>query len=181
MIIRSFIQLSRAWYSEANLKDADFIDEISIQAEKSGGLICEFSLRWFDLADDKAPAPRLEIFDDAWTGFFEHFGDFLQMLGGYDQGNWTPDKISAKLVELGIEDATPSESQENTSVTAKADLIKTCRKTVLVELTEIARSSLGIETLVTRNSDDLDFHELSVWQIKEALQTAYDQGAAGSA
>lgn len=43
-------------------------------------------------------------------------------------------------------------------------------------LENIANSVLGIETLETRNSDDLDFHEVSVWGLKEALMQAYTMG-----
>jgi len=32
------------------------------------------------------------------------------------------------------------------------------------------------ETLETRNSDSLDFHETAVWSIKEALQQAFELG-----
>ena len=43
-------------------------------------------------------------------------------------------------------------------------------------LTENAAKILNIETLDTRNSDRLDCHELSVWQIKKALEAAYAAG-----
>ncbi|CAA7620531.1 hypothetical protein [Magnetospirillum sp. SS-4] len=43
-------------------------------------------------------------------------------------------------------------------------------------LTEIATQILGFETLDTRKSDRLDFHELAVWQIKAALEAAYAAG-----
>lgn len=35
---------------------------------------------------------------------------------------------------------------------------------------------LGIETLKTRNSDGLDFNDLSVWTLEKALQRAYEMG-----
>lgn len=38
----------------------------------------------------------------------------------------------------------------------------------------IARGYLGIPTLETRRSDSLDFHDVAVWQLKAALQAAYD-------
>ena len=41
---------------------------------------------------------------------------------------------------------------------------------------KIAADHLSIETLETRNSDSLDFHEVSVWNIKNALQAAFDAG-----
>ena len=43
-------------------------------------------------------------------------------------------------------------------------------------LTQIASKFLDIETLKTQNSDDKDFHDLAVWQIKEALEKAFAAG-----
>lgn len=43
-------------------------------------------------------------------------------------------------------------------------------------LKNIADKSLRIETLETRKSDSLDFHEVSVWGVKEALEAAYKAG-----
>ena len=40
----------------------------------------------------------------------------------------------------------------------------------------IAKTELRIDTLETRNSDSLDFHEISVWSIKRALEKAYTYG-----
>jgi hypothetical protein len=47
-------------------------------------------------------------------------------------------------------------------------------------LADIARTTLGLETLETRRSDSLDFHDLAVWQIKQALQAAYEAGRASA-
>ena len=44
-------------------------------------------------------------------------------------------------------------------------------------LTLIAQKHLGIETLETRNSDSLDFHDTAVWCIKDALEVAFKAGA----
>ncbi len=44
------------------------------------------------------------------------------------------------------------------------------------KLEEIAKGCLGISTLNTRNSDRLDFHEIAVWNLKQALQLAYTAG-----
>ena len=41
---------------------------------------------------------------------------------------------------------------------------------------KIAKTTLHLETLETRNSDSLDFHEVSVGQIKLALRAAYEAG-----
>lgn len=43
-------------------------------------------------------------------------------------------------------------------------------------LTDIAKKHLNIATLKTRNSDSLDFHDVAVWAIKEALREAYEAG-----
>ncbi len=43
-------------------------------------------------------------------------------------------------------------------------------------LAKIAATILDLETLATRNSDRLDFHELSVWSIKAALEAAFAAG-----
>jgi hypothetical protein len=45
------------------------------------------------------------------------------------------------------------------------------------QLAAIAKQHLGIETLETQHSDSLDFHDLSVWSIKAALQAAFDLGS----
>ena len=36
----------------------------------------------------------------------------------------------------------------------------------------------NIETLETRNSDGLDFHDVAVWAIRDALEAAYAAGFA---
>jgi len=43
-------------------------------------------------------------------------------------------------------------------------------------LTKIAKEHLRLETLETRKSDSLDFHDISVWSIKSALEAAYKAG-----
>ena len=44
-------------------------------------------------------------------------------------------------------------------------------------LQQIAREKLCIETLETRHSDSLDFHEVSVWCLQDALEAAFHEGA----
>ena len=43
-------------------------------------------------------------------------------------------------------------------------------------LARIAKEHLDIETLATRMSDSLDFHDVSVWDVKAALEAAYQAG-----
>jgi hypothetical protein len=44
----------------------------------------------------------------------------------------------------------------------------------------IARNILEIETLAERKSDSLDFHEVSVWGLRDALLAAYELGLAAA-
>ena len=43
-------------------------------------------------------------------------------------------------------------------------------------LAAIAKEHLFIDTLETRRSDSLDFHDVAVWAVKAALQAAFDAG-----
>lgn len=45
-------------------------------------------------------------------------------------------------------------------------------------LRRIASKKLHVHTLQTQNSDDLDFHDIPVWGIKEALEEAFNAGYA---
>lgn len=44
----------------------------------------------------------------------------------------------------------------------------------------LAKEHLFIDTLQTQYSDRLDFHDVSVWAIKAALQAAYEAGASAA-
>lgn len=44
------------------------------------------------------------------------------------------------------------------------------------QITQIAQTRLGIATLETRNNDHLDFYDLSVGNIRSALESAYEAG-----
>jgi hypothetical protein len=43
-------------------------------------------------------------------------------------------------------------------------------------LQQIAKEHLLIETLETRRSDRLDFHDVAVWGVKSALLAAFEAG-----
>ena len=43
-------------------------------------------------------------------------------------------------------------------------------------LTQIAQQHLHIETLETRRSDSLDFHDVAVWCLREALEATFNAG-----
>lgn len=45
-----------------------------------------------------------------------------------------------------------------------------------IEIMRIAKMELGLDTLEARRCDSLDFHELSVWNIRKALEAAFTAG-----
>jgi len=45
---------------------------------------------------------------------------------------------------------------------------------------QIAREKLGVETLETQRSDSLDFREVAVWQLRAALEAAFEAGLAAA-
>ncbi|GLZ23130.1 DUF6900 domain-containing protein [Burkholderia plantarii] len=47
---------------------------------------------------------------------------------------------------------------------------------LLVLFEDIARRHLLIPTLTTRNHDRLDFHDVAVWCVRDALAAAYEAG-----
>ena len=47
-------------------------------------------------------------------------------------------------------------------------------------LMEIAAKHFHIDTLEIRNSDGLDFHDVSVWSIRAALEAAFAAGQAAT-
>ncbi|ODA19773.1 hypothetical protein A9G00_33835 [Achromobacter xylosoxidans] len=55
---------------------------------------------------------------------------------------------------------------------AKPSLSRAARAEILA----IAVQQLGLKTLRRRNSDSLDFHELAVQQIRDALEAGYLAG-----
>jgi len=44
------------------------------------------------------------------------------------------------------------------------------------QLLQIASKFFNVDTLEVRNSDSLDFHEVSIWGIKDALKAAFIAG-----
>ncbi len=61
---------------------------------------------------------------------------------------------------------------------AYAEGVARCQRQIDVDaqLASIARRTMQIPTLDARNSDRLDFHEVSVWEILKALRLAYRAG-----
>jgi len=55
-------------------------------------------------------------------------------------------------------------------------MTKPAAQTLDQQMQQIALDHLFIETLETRHSDRMDFHEVSVWGVKSALMAAYEAG-----
>ena len=55
-------------------------------------------------------------------------------------------------------------------------MTKQAAQTLDQQMQQIALDHLFIETLETRHSDRLDFHDVSVWGVKSALMAAYEAG-----
>ena len=53
---------------------------------------------------------------------------------------------------------------------------RTAEETALTVIDDIAKREFRVETLELRHSDSLDFYDVSVWQIKDALMAAYQAG-----
>ncbi len=64
---------------------------------------------------------------------------------------------------------------------AKRRTKKTAREQRLEAALDGIKQATGIETFETRRSDVLDFHDVAVWQIREAIKTAFDAGDPGHA
>ncbi|HYW79201.1 MAG TPA: hypothetical protein VE890_06460 [Thermoguttaceae bacterium] len=56
--------------------------------------------------------------------------------------------------------------------------LKECKRRIAIDgqLESIARRLLRIETLASRKADHLDFPEVAVWALQDALRAAYDAG-----
>ena len=63
-------------------------------------------------------------------------------------------------------------------MTAKTRPAKTPSEALLLEIA--AKHFPSIETLETRNSDSLDFRDVAVWSIRDALAAAFAAGQAAA-
>ena len=112
------------------------------------------------------------------SSFGRHLADDLSVIKGMPgiaNGPSSAKAITAHLIkrinDKGWRDCFENAIREETG--------KTYPKTQSKEniFTEIAQRHLHVDTLVKRNSDSLDFHEVSVWGISAALEAAFQAGA----
>lgn len=97
--------------------------------------------------------------------------DDLHVLSGYHLVNRIGYLITTKPVPDGAdyEVHIPFERDDESREVAS-------NETADDRLAQIAREHLRIPTLDTRNSDSLDFYDVAVWCVKDALQAAFEAG-----
>jgi hypothetical protein len=70
----------------------------------------------------------------------------------------------------------PGECNRHQRQPKETTMTKQAAQTLDQQMQQIALDHLFIETLETRNSDRMDFHEVSVWGVRSALMAAYEAG-----
>ena len=98
----------------------------------------------------------------------------INMLNRYSFTDGTIRDSLAQFAYLLDQRTSLNDIKRSSYESAKA--VKEGKLSVEKGLENIANNVLGIDTLETRNSDSLDFYEVSVWGIKEALMQAYNMG-----
>ena len=100
-----------------------------------------------------------------------------------DPANWTLvgdlDHARNQLVEIlaFLTEQEPGQVVRRLDETRTTDLTTTIANPTRDEiLAAIAAETLKVRTLETRRSDALDFHDVAVWSIREALERAYAAG-----
>jgi hypothetical protein len=101
--MRTYIQLSRAWYADANLRNAPYVDNIAFMEDEPQ---IECQIYWYDLG---ALCPRLEVFDDQWQAFTVFADVFTDMATDLANQNVSPSYFCEFLKAHGFEDVTPAE------------------------------------------------------------------------
>ena len=101
MFPRSFIQLSRAWYAEANTRPP-LVDDITIHVDDMGW----FKIEWVVVTGEVGC--RLQVWHDAWKAL-DKCQDLIWWLGAMDKEgkNPSPSEVVHALVEMGFIDRTP--------------------------------------------------------------------------
>ena len=125
----------------------------------------QFLMSAFDLTAEQAR----DVLD---ARFGRHLADDLSFI----KGTLTAETIAAHL-KLRIADAGWRKNFETAirDVTGKT-FPRTAAPTKAKLLSLIAEKHLRIETLETRNADGLDFHDVAVWSLKDALDAAFEAG-----
>lgn len=101
---RQFIQLSMAWYADANLPRGEKVEIITVGFyHPDGGTTGEFQISWRELGG--RVVPKLEAFDDSWNALY-NFSDLIKKMSDVDDDNISPEEFCKMLIGLGIKDVT---------------------------------------------------------------------------
>lgn len=102
---KGFVQLSRAWYGDANLRyQKDIKDEVSFgYYSPEGGTSGEMVVKWVWLAGKFVP--KLSVFSDAWSALSQ-MHDLIDLLGIHDNEDPTPEEFCTYLLSCGFIDKT---------------------------------------------------------------------------
>ncbi len=134
-------------------------------AELTWDTACRFLAKHFDLTAEQAR----DVLD---ARFGRYLADDLSFIEGAPD---TAEKIITHLANR-ISDKGWRKHFEK-SITDETGKTYTTKQPTKDELfAAIAKEHLNIETLETRNSDSLDFHDVSVWGIQAALEAAFAAG-----
>ena len=125
---------------------------------------------------DLTPEQTRDVLD---ASFGRHLADDLSFIkngkdeaGGPINAAAITKHLTLRVADKGWRDCFEKAIREETGKTfpRKATMSKDALFTL------IAQQHLNIETLVERKSDSLDFHDVSVLSVKDALEAAYEAG-----
>ena len=109
---RGFRHLSRAWYGESSLKNADYVDAVTFGFYNSqGGTTGEMTVNWVYLGGEIIP--KLTVYSDAWSALSQ-FHDLIDVLGIHDNEDSTPEQFCQFLLECGFVDMTETVQSQYT-------------------------------------------------------------------
>lgn len=119
---RTFIHLKRAWYGGASLGFGGYVDEVLLRIAGDDTPNGEIMIRWYALQDLRRPAPRLEVFDDAWAALGV-CGDVLAWMASQDNQNATAEDVCQALTVMGFTDATPIDDDRSAALAARIEQV----------------------------------------------------------
>ena len=151
-VVREFIITSQAWYAGTTLS-ADQLakgeDEIYFNAYPAhgDGPFGELYFRWYSRGNGFPPAPRLEVYDDAW-GAFPLLSDLLAKMADVRDQDISPLQMAELLKSLGFVDKTErvnprAASPAHQAVEGRAELLASYQRH-LDEVRKLGRKQSGM-------------------------------------
>ena len=102
-ITKQYVLFSEAWYKD-NPQDKGAVDRVTFTTY-TPGVSGEMHMVWHTIGLDK-PAPRLEVFDDAWQALAQ-CRDVLDAMATVDNESITPKQFCELLDQCEFVDVTP--------------------------------------------------------------------------